>query len=119
MEGNDILCYDDNGNLTLNKRNGEKTDMKFNKIYGVRIINYKIMVMLPDEIKLFTLYGRRIESIKPPRNYTFYRFFDHSKNKLDVVCCGNEYTADKYGRNDWHFSYDLELGYWERVSLAY
>lgn len=38
---------------------------------------------------------------------------------MNVVCQGNEQTKDKFGRNDWNFTLDIETGEWKRQSLAY
>ena len=40
-------------------------------------------------------------------------------NELSVICQGNDFTADKFGRNDWRFKYNDKNACWEREALSY
>lgn len=59
-----------------------------------------------------------INEYLPPSGYTFYRFAQ-VENEVNVVCQGSEKTEDKFGRNDWNFTLNVDTGEWKRQSLAY
>lgn len=71
-----------------------------------------------SRIKEYNFQGEIIKEFLPPRGYSIYRLSGIS-SVLHVVCIGNEHTQDKYGRNDWNFTLDLETGEWKKQSLAY
>lgn len=111
--GNDILCYDDNGDLTL----AGNTVLSFGKIADVTLSNGNILVMLSDKITVLSADGTAVSEIRPPSGYSFYRF--SGDDGISVICCGIADTADKFGRSDRKFSYDPLGGCWSGGSVAY
>ena len=62
--------------------------------------------------------GQKLLAINAPHHYIFYSLVKRS-GEVDVVCHGDESTADVYGRNDWRFSIDYDTGVLNRQALEY
>lgn len=63
-------------------------------------------------------WGQKLLVINAPHHYTFYSLVKRS-GEVDVVCQGDESTADVYGRNDWRFSVDYNTGVLNKQGLEY
>ena len=84
--------------------------------------NKRFFVLTGDNCKckllVYTFKGEKISEYLPPNGYIFYRFAKVG-NEVNIVCQGSEKTEDKFGRNDWNFTMNVDTGEWKRQSLAY
>ncbi|MFA9379378.1 MAG: hypothetical protein ACERKZ_21930 [Lachnotalea sp.] len=69
-------------------------------------------------ICIFDRMGQKLLAINAPYHYKFYSLVKRC-GEVDVVCQGDESTADLYGRNDWRFSIDYHTGILNRQALEY
>ena len=114
--GKDILSYNDYGELTV-YGSEKNTELSFDKINDVAFKNENILVMLDNEIVFLSGNGTVDSRLLPPYGYSFYRFA--GDEGISVICNGNSQTADKFGRNDWKFTYDVITGNWSDGKVAY
>ena len=123
LNGKNILWYTDTGELSIfYSEDGQKMKIQLNKISDVAIINDGFYVLTLEktsgEILEYSKIGELIKKYTPPLYYSFYRFSEFD-SELSVICQGDNHTSDKFGRNDWKFIYNKNLGYWEKKSLSY
>ena len=77
---------------------------------GIKRANIRIIVL--------NNVGDILYGVKSPIHYTFYSLSEN-QSKIEIICQGNEEMADKFGRNDWHFSIDVLSGELIKKSLSY
>ncbi|HOJ78581.1 MAG TPA: hypothetical protein PLZ08_10885 [Bacillota bacterium] len=97
--------------------------IKIPSIQDLAIYNNQRFLVLVGEgddsrLREYNFQGDLLKEYLSPAGYTFYRLGEIGP-EINVVCQGNKLTQDKFGRNDWNFTLDLETGEWKRQSLAY
>lgn len=109
-----IVVTDEDGNehCTNNLLIKEAVIDSLGRIYVLIAENNK------DKLLEYSRKGDVINEFLPPNGYTFYRFGQVAED-LQIICQGDEKSKDKYGRNDWKFTYNFDEGEWNRDTLAY
>lgn len=84
--------------------------------------NQRFLVLVGEgnksRLREYNFQGDLLKEHLPPAGYSLYRFGE-IRSQINVVCQGNGHTQDKFGRDDWNFTLDLETGEWKRRSLTY
>lgn len=118
FSGRDICKYDDNSLLTIYDENAGKYEIQLEDINDVFIFNKKIYVMNKRKnIIVYNTEGENKGVIMPPHGYIYSRFCNSSK--FEVICEGDTFRADNFGRLDYKFEYDLFCNNWKRITVVY
>lgn len=122
MDGRIILCY----------KSGKKGALRICDTFTMAVDDlisleyseqYQIIAMLcgdkPCSRKLYLLNGsgEALTQISCPAHFCFSSL-KTCNGDLMAVCCGDETTIDKYGRNDWNFKVHLDNYYLEKQSVT-
>ncbi len=123
LVGENIIWYRDNiEQVIFFISEDDKKIVKLQGLKDVAVMNDKIFVLTfvtdNGEILEYSKHATMLKKYLPPVNYSFYRF-PKMNNDLTVICQGNEFTIDSFGRNDWKFKYNNRTECWEKESLSY
>ena len=123
LNGKNILWYSENGDLSIfYSEDNHKKKIRLNQISDVAITDNGFFVLISEkisgEILEYSKMGELVKKYTPPLYFSFYRFSEFD-SELSVICQGDNHTTDQFGRNDWKFIYNKNLGYWEKKSLSY
>jgi len=124
FKGDLILSHNiDNEEIKILSQDGELKTIRIPLLKEVSLSNsWNIYTSFGEDFNTklheYTFEGVLLKELSPPRGYSFYRLGNLNEG-INVICRGEQMKADKYGRNDWNFSFDTQKGEWIKQSLAY
>lgn len=123
FEGNRIFSYDKIKDMVSWDLKGNSVELNCNEVINAKLfIDQEIVIVLEngqnskDRVIRYNLVGEIKFENYAPEEYKFL-YLSTSQDRITVVCEGG--NSESYGRNSWHFEFDLSTGELTKINLAY